>query len=589
MAEAVSLAASIVSLAQVLSLCQQIYDFVCDVQSFEEDSRGLLTQCQFERVRFVNWVKLARLCSPDKVTSPNGGDLSLTADEMRKLDERFKTDPSLRDSLKSALQHIVDLQSTIGPVNGSTPTNPKTKRNMIPKFIIKSSRSLSYAFTKGKKLRGILAVFQQTNTVLYRLLDLHERLERLRDLDMNRQPQTYIRVGGRNLPSNSYVSGLCNLALLNPRDPLSTSTMSPALHNFDFAQQQWDFQYQFPELNQRQTSDQYSIREVFTYGEAQNQRVLVEWKYVSTVEEMPMAKLRLRKLVVLLQQASNIGESKMGVLRCLGVYSDEPRLRFGVVFDIPSIDLSPDAPGTINPERFGVGAAISTEHENKTHISLYEKLKEDWGSKTSPRRSPPLGYRFRLAEQICRYVSYLLLVGWLHKGIRSDNILFLTDGQYPSSYGNLSRPYLAGFDIARQDLDSSKTEPPAQHVLSKYATTQLNRYRHPEAVIIRGTGPQYPTESPKFKPWYDLWSLGVVLLEIAYWHPIQAFHEPEKSLEEFRARLQGECTELLRTRVGDLYFGAVKACMSGWPECSPDERVLEFDSKVLHKIRLCNA
>ncbi|KAK6506575.1 hypothetical protein TWF506_011481 [Arthrobotrys conoides] len=397
------------------------------------------------------------------------------------------------------------------------------------------------------------------------MFNLYNLIERMREMDVTHQPQEYLQLDIRESRHGNRIEGLSNMILLSSAEGESSSALGvrsqPGQDRFDFSNRAWDFRHNFADLSQGQAEDHYPLREIFPYDE--KHQLLVEWRYMSEDTEIPLTQIRLRKLIAMLQLASNIGEHKFRTLSCLGACLDEAKLRLGIAFAAP---IPPD-----------------NKENTQVYISLWDKLARDFET----GKVASLGYRFRLAEHVCQYVSYLLLVGWLHKGLRSDNILFLLDGK-SNAIEDLKGPYLAGFEVSRQNNLGINTENIPERLVKEYATDELNLYRHPEAVIEAGEHFEYPENSPHYKPSYDLWSLGVILLEIAYWRPIDKLEAKAKDWEKFRAHLKGKHTKNLSSRVGDLYLGAVKACMSDWPD-SPDERILNFDSEVLAKLKACVA
>lgn len=157
----------------------------------------------------------------------------------------------------------------------------------------------------------------------------------------------------------------------------------------------------------------------------------------------------------------------LNVLKCAGYFDDVSNSRCGFVFLLPGPDT----------DQF---------------VSLKEFL-----DSPSAENLPTLEQRYQLAYGIGLSVALLHPIGWLHKSIRSHNImLHVTRGETL-----WSRPYLVGFEYARQNEPDQSSEKPEQSV-------RFNLYRHP---LAAGD----PNE--RFKNLYDLYSCGIVFLEIGCW------------------------------------------------------------------------
>ncbi|KAH0565087.1 hypothetical protein GP486_001527 [Trichoglossum hirsutum] len=136
----------------------------------------------------------------------------------------------------------------------------------------------------------------------------------------------------------------------------------------------------------------------------------------------------------------------------------------------------------------------------------------------SDTNRPPLGVRMNLAFQICQSILLLHTVGWLHKNLRSENIIFFPraeaaegdpdlDGPKdltPPAMRKFDNPWIIGFEFARMENDFSSRR--------KEDSISRNIYRHPQRWGL-------PSERhAKIHDIYDLLSaLGVMLLEIGLW------------------------------------------------------------------------
>ncbi|RKL36689.1 hypothetical protein BFJ72_g8238 [Fusarium proliferatum] len=117
---------------------------------------------------------------------------------------------------------------------------------------------------------------------------------------------------------------------------------------------------------------------------------------------------------------------------------------------------------------------------------------------------PDVGMRIRLAAQVCQTLLSFHTAGWLHKDMRSENILLVSPTSSPST-DRLGRPYLCGFSFARQGSPTEISEQPSEDL-------SRDIYRHPKAL-------GEPSDS--FERYMDAYSLGCVLIEIAEWAPLR--------------------------------------------------------------------
>lgn len=199
----------------------------------------------------------------------------------------------------------------------------------------------------------------------------------------------------------------------------------------------------------------------------------------------------------------------------------------------------------------------------------------------------PLGTRFELARKVFNAVVFLHASGWLHKNIRTGSIiLFLKLGEDGCDI-ELDNPYLAGYDFSRPDdvpLHDFDTTNFPQHLYSadqlrrRPTTTRrageikLDYYHHPD---------KRASPNRAYRHAYDVYSLGIVLLEIGLWYPIEMDYKPEYEHDEkydptprrfgskrfpedpyeFRRYVIAEYLDKLRFMCGDIYAEVVHKCL----------------------------
>ncbi|XPS73935.1 hypothetical protein M3J09_006065 [Ascochyta lentis] len=214
-----------------------------------------------------------------------------------------------------------------------------------------------------------------------------------------------------------------------------------------------------------------------TEGTYRNKSVWIEWK----VTEPGLAHLedvkekvheRITTLAALLKEMNKIVQFRAP--ECLGYFHDDNHDRYGFVFAKPDFVPKDESPTTLR-------SLLDTD-------------------------MPPLTDRIILMRLLCETVERLHAVDWLHKGLRSSNILFFQNQSQSESQDptpNYSDPYISGFEYSRPADRDDMTQRPSDDPAA-------DLYRHP-----------LTQAGYSFRKSFDLYSLGVVLLEIAYWQPIE--------------------------------------------------------------------
>ena len=216
-------------------------------------------------------------------------------------------------------------------------------------------------------------------------------------------------------------------------------------------------------------------------------------------------------------------------------------------------------------------------HSSLPPVSLRELLETS--------RKPRVTDRVRLAHAISNCLLYLHAVNWLHKGLRSHNVVFFrtTSGQV-----DYAKPYLSGFDFSRPARADEMTDIPGPGDDAEY-----NLYRHPLAQSNN------PEERERFKKSFDIYSLGVLLVEIAHWATVEkvlgidmnaARGRPSIALRVRESLLADEQIADLGACMGAVYETASRKCIAGGKElglCEGDDEthdaVAARLSMVLHE------
>ena len=171
-------------------------------------------------------------------------------------------------------------------------------------------------------------------------------------------------------------------------------------------------------------------------------------------------------------------------------------------------------------------------------------------------RTPDLGDRFKLAHTLAVALWSLHSLDWLHKSVCSSNILFFPSAFSASatqvtavaaSIPDISSPYILGFDASRPDqmgeLSVASKNPAASDL-----------HRHPASLNGMSRKPYCKS--------FDIYSLGLVLLEIGLWKILQTYHRPHYTAERFRDKVVVQnLVPNLGSKTGRLYREVVERCL----------------------------
>ncbi|RYP42655.1 hypothetical protein DL767_000024 [Monosporascus sp. MG133] len=257
------------------------------------------------------------------------------------------------------------------------------------------------------------------------------------------------------------------------------------------------------------------------------------------------------------------------ILKCKGWYEDQAAAQFCFVYQLP-------------PE-------CANHSGDVEFLTLY---------KAYGISKPPVGTRIRLARSLAATVLSIHEKDWLHKGIRSDRILFFPSR--PGGRPNLDWPRLVGFDYARRDGPNEYSEKPIvlgnaanQTYYPEDSDKHLNLYRHPS--VLRN-----PTTT--FKKIHDYYSLGIVMVEIACWKPLASLLTKSRELQGTECKEEDirRVREILKRyefpgspvdiafRMGNIYRQVVEVCLDGNFGASDGPCLLaSFRQRVISELDRC--
>ena len=498
------------------------YQLFADAQDMPAAYQHLRVRLRLEQTRFLNWGEKIGLVEemldePSRILMQNRNVI---------IDLMLEVQAIFRDAtvIESKFDKLVPARTMVGRSSSSEtkferrfPKGTNTMLNKTLSFLDKAPqfpKKLHWALVKQDCFEGLIEKLIGYNNAVEALLD-SSAVEQLKSM----QVQTYMAI----LQLNSNVDELKQISMAmqvkttrdwgdrimsNSRRPEEGERDRDDGHAglaclADFKAQQISLEEGHSTLEpvdsgevtlQEQEADSVRSEAVF-----RGKHVWIEWKHYD-LDNNPQStwnkniRDRIKKLAILL--GSENKPEQFGAPQCLGYFDDEAEERYGFLFAKPT----------------GVPA---TTHA----VSL---LKLILGSE-----KPSLTKRIVLAHALASCVMYLHSVNWLHKGLRSNNVIFFTPESTTPQY---SRPLIAGFEYARPDLPEEETEPPPRH-------SEHDIYRHP--VILART----MLRSQKS---HDIYSLGIVLVEIVYWKPIDEIMQIPRSLEKVvRSRVRRVREDLL--------------------------------------------
>ena len=191
----------------------------------------------------------------------------------------------------------------------------------------------------------------------------------------------------------------------------------------------------------------------FRYAKLAGKPVVVErFKYATasseSIEPSDATILALKRVVNLL---SHPKRASFHILPCVGYIQERHVKNFGVIYDMEQRSCEGERPVTLH--------------------SLY-----------SSKLRAPLGDRIALAYALATALSNFHRVGWVHKELRSEVILFFKKSSTPHEHHSepdapnlgvdITQPWLCGFEGSRPEEEESR-------LLGDFSG-ETNAYRHPE-------------------------------------------------------------------------------------------------------------
>ncbi|KAF2133871.1 kinase-like protein [Dothidotthia symphoricarpi CBS 119687] len=287
-------------------------------------------------------------------------------------------------------------------------------------------------------------------------------------------------------------------------------------------------------LRPREDLSDLQLSNGHTYGKFRGGRVLVEWMYYRPQwESIP----EVQRLMVMELKARGFSidpePTGLRMLKCLGFVEEAGnqgrRHGYGFLYKLPE---QVEGYCFVPP------------------VTLKQLLSLGMDRQLGSESQAPLRGKFLLAHSLALFFEKFYTVGCVHETFSSKNVIFAhTSLEMFASTNTWSQPYVVGFQKSRPDGESWATEGPPDE-------TDFSEYEHPEY-----------REGGRFLLEYDVYSLGLVLLEIGSWIPLQKFSQKRGhrtlGTREFRKVLLEKYVPRLEATVGTVYSKAVSACLDG--------------------------
>ncbi|KAL9942855.1 hypothetical protein ACHAQF_007745 [Verticillium nonalfalfae] len=337
--------------------------------------------------------------------------------------------------------------------------------------------------------------------------------------------------------------------------------------------------------------------------------VLVEW--VEYDREDPDERfLHLRRLddLARMLRSASARHPDLHTPDCVGYVDDAPaHPRYGLVYKLPPCPSPTPSDAASLAAEPPADTPADADAATPAHTSLHALI-------AGPLRTPDLTARIDLARTLAVALWSLHSLDWLHKSLCSANILFIRPAAPSSSSSSSSSsqkdaassaaqvpcieaPHLVGFDASRPDLDPEMSVNPRNPSI-------VNLYRDPRVSSFGsgshgGGGSSHEKNSnsherdnggPRqpYRKSHDIYSLGLVLLEIGWWKVLSTYYKPHYSAERWRDKVVlPVLVPGLASKTGRLYRDVVERCLTVHEDMSSSEagEVMEWVVATLESIR----
>ncbi|KAF5632085.1 hypothetical protein F52700_6604 [Fusarium sp. NRRL 52700] len=581
--EALGAAASVIGVVGALKTCIDLLDIISTARGADMELENLLVHLQWQRIRFYCWVQEtgfteAIIQDDEKPAMQDSDMLAFVQQDFR----RGHILSHIQRSVANMNKCLKEAKPTLERYFSNRPLSNESWRKRLDRFLNPSNALIGavvgdkeaaqrklglwarirWASCDGKQRTHLVDTLRKYNTELADLLpfyrmarferrigrvlvttrqlaaslaDIGSKINTTNDTDTEEFGQKYSLMA-RLLESKQETEFLetaqPKLIPTSNNELLEALTLAPTI-----AASQGSLNLRASEVQfDRRETGGFRARECGSLGASP---LIIEWRHYSskeTRENRSGIDIRVHMLAMQLQQLSALHHT--GILPCLGYFHDQKRYRYGIAFHYPR----------------GDSAASPT--------SLADRLAQD-----QPRRiRRDLGDRLRAARCLVGTVYQMLSVNWLHKNISSSNVLLF---EVEKDFYTVERPFLCGFDLTRRDNVMEPSGKLPSIYLNNFPSLNERLYWHPTRIAAvpespaNAVGCSHPLT--RYRKEFDIYSLGVVLLEIGLWCPIGRIFKDCKTedLGIFSEELKTIYVPELRGRMGKVYADVVVNCLKG--------------------------
>ncbi|KAH8660066.1 prion-inhibition and propagation-domain-containing protein [Xylariales sp. PMI_506] len=573
----------------LLTTCLEGYRFLSDISTAGEEAQILLCRLHIEENRLRLWAEdlqapsVSRSSLDEQLEERNIKSLVILIlantcalfTNVKKLRTEYGlSSPSIKSSFKGPsgpdAQTVAMVPSLLAVVTHADPLARAVVNNNVASYADQAQKSMSFI----QKTRFVLKDKQKFSTMLEQLRYFNDSLIGL--LPPPRRTRLDLTLSSQILGGTENLQNLLRIKEASHTNDLSLSSSAMMKKSRLEIEQPSQTFISASELRcQRKLlslDDTNSYRSLGMYGNPDSKMgVLVEWKEYDRNLPREVSVDRIQDIARYLHATSAHRSPELPVPECIGYLEDIERSRCCLIYKLPD--------------------QISSLSAGQNFKTLADVIPP----KFDATKTPSLEHRLSLARILAVAVFRLHVTGWLHKGIRSTNVAFFsalkTDGNVssnaidtPADLSFITRPTLIGFDYSRPNRESAESDW-APHLLQNF----YDAYTHPGYQNGKVLSPDTPVaeaangietlslppleqsihSQKRYKVAYDIYSFGLILIEIALWQPVTGFFKRKHTVQEIQGQLRKMIDRELGHMVGTKYRDVVLACLN-WDRDHPE-------------------